>query len=124
MVILLTGFIEELKKDDSYYSEYKDNVLILVGVYVFRHEYENAIHWIDSLDEDRLLKEAPKDREPWLSLVNYYSLKMEICRWTDDHEQAETLLEKGKKYLVSYEVDRGHFLQADWTAALKIEEIK
>ena len=32
--------------------------------------------------------------------------------------------EKGKKYLVSYEVDRGHFLQADWTAALKIEEIK
>ncbi len=97
LVDKLTGFIEELKKDDSYYSEYKDNVLILVGVYVFRHEYENAIHWIDSLDEDRLLKEAPKDREPWLSLVNYYSLKMEICRWTDDHEQAETLLEKGKK---------------------------
>ena len=97
LVDKLTGFIEELKKDDSYYSEYKDNVLILVGVYVFRHEYENAIHWIESLDDDRLLKEAPNDREPWLSLVNYYSSKMEICRWTDDHEKAETLLEKGKK---------------------------
>ena len=97
LVDKLIAFIEELKKDERCYSEYRDNVLILVGVYIYRHEYENAIHWLNSLDEDRLLKEAPKDREPWLSLVSYYSSRMEICRWTNDHEQAETLLAKEKK---------------------------
>ena len=50
LVDKLTGFIEELKKDDSYYSEYKDNVLILVGVYVFRHErYEKRRKPFDNI---------------------------------------------------------------------------
>ena len=93
----LIEYVEKLKKDERYYSEYRDYVLILADAYIFRHEYENAIYWLDSLDEDRILKDASKNIEVWFRYVDYYSSRMEICRWTNDHEQAETLLAKEKK---------------------------
>ena len=41
-----------------------------------------------------------------------------------EHQVKTFTFEKGKKYKFSYEIDRGHFLQSDWTVDLIAEEVK
>ena len=122
--------------NDNYYTEKhiiadKDNAAIIKfkdGVDIHRVNGENAYAYCKENRVDPESKEytfyfpAGEDIEFFYSIYEKGNAFVAGGYWPNQTEKFK--FEKGKKYLVSYEVDRGHFLQADWTAALKIEEIK
>lgn len=122
-------------EDNSFASKHiiadKDNAAIIKfkdGVIVHRINGENASAYCKENRVDPESKEytfyfpAGEDVEFFYSI--YQSGNAFVAGGYWPHQTENFKFEKGKKYLVSYEIDRSYFLQSDWKAALKIEEIK
>jgi len=121
--------VKETKWTNNHVIVDKENAAIVElknGVFLQRVNNENAFAYcadncVDSSAKDKAYYfAANEDIELLYGVYEKGNAFVAGGYWSNQTEKIK--LEKGKHYVIGYEIDRKHFLQADWTVSLKITE--